>query len=94
MDWKKVPDTIAPAGWQAIGFSGDVGDQKLCGNGWNGFAHLSNQAQLVTTLKGQGRATVQYRDCWKQGFVGLYLNGEKLDVTETNNGKLRIFRCI
>ena len=92
VDWMKVPDKVAPTGWQAIGFSGHVGNQKLCGNGWNGYAGGANQAQLITTLKGQGRATVEYRDCWKQGFVGLYLNGKKIDVTDTNNGALRIFR--
>ena len=92
MDWFTATDKVAPAGWQGIGFSGHVGNQKLCGDGWNGYAGGANQAQLITTLKGQGRATVEYRDCWKQGFVGLYLNGKKIDVTDTNNGALRIFR--
>ena len=94
MDWVKVVDKAAPAGWQAIGFDGDVGDHDLCGNGWNGYADGSKQAQLMTTLKGQGRATVEYRDCWKQGFVGLYVNGKRMDTTGTNNGDLRIYRCI
>ena len=29
--------------------------------------------------------TVKYKDCWGQGFVGLYIDGVKKDQTATNN---------
>ena len=42
-------------------------------------------------MKGAGRATVEYADCWKSGFVGLYLNGVKKNQTGTNDGILTTF---
>ena len=94
MDWANVLDAKAPAGWHAQGFYVEgVSDQKLCGNGWNAYAGQNKQGQLYATMIGSGRATVQYRDCWSEGFVGLYLNGLKIDQSSTNDGKLRTYRC-
>ena len=93
VDWANVLDAKAPSGWHAQGFFGHVSDLRLCGNGWNAYAFLGDQGQLYATMIGSGRATVQYRDCWSEGFVGLYLNGLKIDQSSTNDGKLRTYRC-
>ena len=92
VDWANVLDDKAPAGWHVKGFNGNVGDAKQCKYGWNAYANGGKQGQLYTTMTGAGRATVQYRDCWSQGFVGLYVNGKKKDQSGTNNGKLRTYR--
>ena len=92
VDWANVLDDKAPAGWHVKGFNGNVGDAKQCKNGWNAYANGGSQGELYATMTGSGRATVQYRDCWSQGFVGLYVNGVKKDQSGTNNGQLRTYR--
>ena len=93
VDWANVVDQKAPAGWQVKGFSGNVGDARKCKHGWNAYAGGRSQGQLYATMKGYGRATVKYRDCWGEGFVGLYVNGEREDQTEENNSVQRTYRC-
>ena len=93
VDWKTASDSTAPEGWTISGFSSNVGDLRDCANGWNAYATLANQGELTGVMQGAGRATVVYRDCWREGFVGLYVNGEKMDQTEENNGVQKTFRC-
>ena len=89
-----MPDgPAAPAGWEATGFNGAVGDTGDCKDGWNAFAYSSNKGKLFATMKGSGRATVKYKDCLKGGFVGLYVNDVQKDHTETETGNLRTYRC-
>ena len=92
MDWKNSEDAVAPFGWTAKGFAGHVGDMRKCAGGWNAYAPGQSQGQLYTRLKGFGRATVKYRDCWSQGFIGVYLNGKQIDESSTNSGEQRTFR--
>ena len=93
VDWKTVADgPKAPPGWTTGGFNGNVGNQRKCGNGWNAYATGGNQGRLYAKMKGSGQATVRYRDCWSEGFVGLYLNGVKKDQTGNKNGQLRTYR--
>ena len=92
MDWANVADGTAPTGWIVAGLNNEVGDERLCGNGWNGFASGTNQGRLLAKMKGQGRATVKCRDCWSEGFVGLYVNGNRVDATTENTGELRTYR--
>ena len=81
-------------GWTANGLDAYVPDgQFKCGDGWNGFSYYELQGQLYATMKGYGRATVKYRDCKGEGYVGLYLNGIKIDNSPIGTGQLRIFRC-
>ena len=93
VDWAHASDAKAPVGWHVVGFNGNVGNGRKCKNGWNAYANGSNQGQLYATMKGSGIATVQYRDCWSEGFVGLYVNGLKMDQSSTNDGKLQTYRC-
>ena len=95
VNWRVVPDGEAPEGWAVTGFTSFIdGGQRFCANGWNAYAQADNQGQLWTTLQGSGRATVKYRDCWAEGFVGLYVNGEKKDETdEENPGVQSTYRC-
>ena len=92
VDWQTAADNTAPDGWSIAGFNGNVGDSRDCGNGWNAYANSANQGQLTGVLQGSGRATVVYRDCWSEGFVGLYVNGALLDQTEENNAVQKTFR--
>ena len=92
VDWENAEDSKAPEGWTNLGLTNDAGNRKSCARGWNGYARLKEQGQLYATMKGSGRATVEYRDCLAQGFASLYLNGKLLDKTEENNGKLQTFR--
>lgn len=64
-----------------------------CANGWNAYGVRELQGQLYATMKGYGRATVKYRDCYGQGFIGLYLNGIKIDNTPKKTTQLRTYRC-
>ena len=93
VNWKIAKDLQPPPGWKTKGFSGHVGNFRFCGNGWNAYARWDEQGQLYAKMKGAGRATVNYRDCWKEGFVGLYLNGKQLDKSPENNGHVRTYRC-
>ena len=92
MDWQTAADNTAPEGWSIAGFSGTVGNQRNCAGGWNAYANSGNQGELTTTMVGFGRATVVYRDCWSEGFVGLYVNGALVDQTEENNAVQKTFR--
>ena len=95
MNWKIAKDSKAPQGWTNLGLTGKVDDSEVdCANGWHGFARNKAQGQLYATMKGSGRATVKYKDCLGQGFATLYLNGKQLDKSETNSGKLRMFRSL
>ena len=92
VDWKNAVGPEAPDGWSAEGFLGMVTGRD-CKGAWRAFADADAQGKLFGTLRGSGRATVTYKDCWSSGFVGLYVNGAKKDQTETNSGAQKIFRC-
>ena len=92
VDWQTAADNTAPEGWSIAGFNGNVGDSRDCAGGWNAYANSGNQGELTGVLQGSGRATVVYRDCWSEGFVGLYVNGALLDQTEENNAVQKTFR--
>ena len=92
VNWQDVQDRAAPNGWMATGFNRGIGDGRECANGWTAFATAEDQGEMWTILQGSGRATVKYRDCWGEGFVGLYVNGEKKDQTEENNSVQRTYR--
>ena len=92
VDWGTATDSTAPEGWTITGFNGNVGNSRDCSGGWNAYANSANQGELAATMGGAGRATVVYRDCWSEGFVGLYVNGALLDQTEENNAVQKTFR--
>jgi hypothetical protein len=92
VNWATVTKgPTAPPGWTTSGFNGNVGNDKGCANGWNAYANGANQGSLVGTLEGNGRATVVYADCWKEGFVGLYVNGVKKDQTADSTGAVKTY---
>ena len=93
VDWKTAADKVAPAGWTASGFNGHIFFSNKCDNGWNAYANRDDQGQLYAMMKGYGLATVKYRDCWGEGFVGLYLNGQKIDNSSTVASEPRTYRC-
>ena len=76
MNWKTAKDKVAPKGWKVSGFNGDVGNKKLCANGWNAYANGNKQGTLYATLKGSGTLTAKFRDCWKEGSASIYLNNK------------------
>ena len=92
VDWKTAKDFKAPPGWTASGFNWHVSNLRYCGNGWNAYANGASQGQLYAAMKGYGRATVQYSDCWSEGSAVLYLNGKQLDRSPQNTGQLRTYR--
>ena len=94
MDWQNAQDSQTPEGWTNVGLDNRVDDHVNCVDRWNGFSSSDAQGQLYATMKGSGRATVKYKDCLGQGFATLYLNGKQLDKSETNSGKLRMFRSL
>lgn len=94
VDWKNVEDLKAPKGWTNLGLTGTAGDSKNCADGWNGYARLKAQGQLFATMKGYGRATVKYSDCYGEGFAALHLNGKQLDKSPKNTGEVRTFRYL
>lgn len=92
VDWAAVTDgPTAPPGWVTRGFNGNVGNSRGCASGWNAYANGGHQGELVATLKGEGRATVQYADCWKEGHVVLYLNGVRKDQTQDGTGAVKTY---
>ena len=94
MDWHTAEDSKAPEGWTNLGLRSHAGNSKNCGNGWNGYARLNAQGQLYAKMKGLGRATVKYSDCYGEGFATLYLNGKLIDQSPENTGEVRTFRCL
>ena len=94
VDWKNIDDSKAPKGWTTVGLTGNAGDSKNCADGWNGYARLKAQGQLFATMKGYGRATVKYSDCYGEGFATLHLNGKQLDSSPKNTGEVRTFRYV
>ena len=66
---------------------------STCASGWNAEGAQMYEGQLYATMKGYGRATVKYKDCYAKGFVGLYLNGIRIDKTLFGTGQLRTYRC-
>lgn len=89
MEWATVPNygifAGAPEGWEAAGFNGNVGGLRACTDGWNAYANLADQGSLSTTLVGAGQLVVTYKDCWGEGFVGMYINDVKIDQTVAND---------
>ncbi len=83
VNWKTAADSKAPKGWKVSGFSGNVGNSRLCANGWNGYRGGNGQATLYATLKGSGTLTAKFRDCWKEGSASIYLNN-KLKASSKN----------
>ena len=94
VDWLTAPDGRAPAdGWESKSLhNGGVGNRGLCVNGWNGYAGGAGVGEVSAKLKGSGKATISYRDCWKSGWVGLYINGVQKDKSGENNGVMKTFR--
>ena len=90
VNWKTAADSTAPTGWKILGFNGNVGDGKLCANGWNAYANGGLQGTLSTKMKGSGIVTVQYRDCWKEGHATVYLNGKQKGQTGDHTGEIKI----
>ena len=93
MDWQTAPDGTAPEGWKIWNLDEHAADLRNCGNGWNGYAFMQDKGQLYAKMKGHGIATIKYRDCWGEGFAGVYLDGRRIDKSATGTGELRIFRC-
>ena len=92
VDWQNVEDSKAPEGWATAHLTSNIGNFKYCANGWNAYARMQTQGELYVTMEGYGYATVTYRDCWGDGFVGLYLNGNLIDKSPENNGNQRTYR--
>ena len=95
VNWQTAPDGVSPGpGWEVSGFAEyNVGDQRQCGGGWNAFAQTKEkgswaQGTLSTKMKGVGSVTIQYRDCWKEGSVTVYLNGEQKGQTGDHTGEI------
>ena len=79
VNWKTAQDNKAPKGWQIKGFNGNVGNQRLCANGWNAYANGNKQ----------GTETIKYRDCWREGHASVYLNGKLKGQSGNRNGALK-----
>ena len=88
VNWQTAADSTAPGGWKISGFNGNVGNGRLCANGWNAYANGGLQGTLSTKMKGSGIVTVQYRDCWKEGHATVYLNGQQQGQSGDRNGAL------
>ena len=93
VNWQTAQDLVAPLGWKIQGFSGNVGDARLCKDGWNAFAHFKDEGTLWTQLRGYGTVTAKYRDCWKEGHATVYLNGKQMGQSGHENGELTTTRC-
>ena len=93
VDWEKAQDSKTPKGWTNMGLENRVDDYANCASRWNGFSNGNVEGQLYATMKGSGRATVEYKDCLGKGFVALYLNGKQIDKSPESSGELRTFRC-
>ena len=93
MEWATAEDSNAPPGWKMIDFNGKVENLESCANGWNAYAPGNLHGHLSARMRGSGRATVKYKDCLGEGFIGLYVNDRRVDKTPTNTGELRTFRC-
>ena len=94
VDWQTAEDAKAPNGWAVWNFQEHAGNLRSCANGWNAYAYLQDRGQLYATMKGYGRATVKYRDCWGEGFVSLFLNGRQIDKSTSYSSDLRTFRFV
>ena len=94
VEWKIAEDAKAPEGWTSWGLDNSAGNLGGCGNGWNGYAHFREKGQLAARMTGSGRATVKYKDCWGEGYAGLYLNGILMDKSPANTAETRTFRCL
>ena len=92
VDWQTAKDSVAPEGWAIWNFQEHAGNLRACGNGWNAYAYMQERGKLYATMKGYGRATVKYKDCWGEGFASLYLNGKPIDKSGAYSSELRTFR--
>merc|ERR1712051_315108 len=90
VNWKTAKDSTAPKGWKVSGFSGNVGNSRSCGNGWNAYRGASGQGTLYTTLKGSGTLTAKFRDCWKEGTASIYLNNKLKGSSKNRSGQWKI----
>ena len=45
---------------------------------WFGWSPLNTTGVLKTTLKGHGQFTLDFGNCWNQGTVNVYLNGDAI----------------
>ena len=88
VNWQTAQDSVAPLGWKIQGFSGNVGDERLCKDGWNAYAQVNGVGTLSTQLRGYGTVTAKYRDCWKEGSATVYLNGQQKGQSGDRNGAL------
>jgi hypothetical protein len=84
VNWKTATDNKAPEGWKIAGFNGNVGNKRLCANGWNAYANGNKQGTLSTTMEGSGTVTIKFRDCWKEGTATVYLNDKQKGVTKND----------
>merc|ERR1719271_881759 len=89
VNWKTAADNKAPKGWKISGFNGNVGNSRLCANGWNAYANGNNQGTLSAKINGSGTVTIKYRDCWKEGHASVFLNGKLKGQSANKNGALK-----
>ena len=57
------------------------------GNNWYGWSDLKKVGTLSTVLKGSGKLTLNFGNCWHLGIVAVYLNKQLMAVAHPKTKK-------
>ena len=79
-------------GWKLnIRHSMDSAYSEKCGmDTWFGYNYGEKVGSVQTTFKGTGKATLNFGNCYRSGWVKVYLNGKEISRANGNTPRKEV----